>query len=192
MIVLNSIFKRFFKKAKRSQFARKKGSLLFLVMLTLLITSSAFLIKDFYIVKSIGDNTSIDIEEYRIDAESRYVRFRNSLPQSSKESIPSTWKQPKNPTGYDFKIDKLGPINDDISKIFISGLIQAQWVERTVSPYSDEYEDDFPDNILKNTSLNFSDHSGDNVYEMVGSVEDSPLTALYNPKVLKSLVAHLL
>ena len=159
MIVLNSIFKRFFKKAKRSQFARKKGSLLFLVMLTLLITSSAFLIKDFYIVKSIGDNTSIDIEEYRIDAESRYVRFRNSLPQSSKESIPSTWKQPKNPTGYDFKIDKLGPINDDISKIFISGLIQAQWVERTVSPYSDEYEDDFPDNILKNTSLNFSDHS---------------------------------
>ena len=185
MIVLNPIFKRFFKNAKRSQFARKKGSLLFLVMLTLLVTSSAFLIKDFHIVKSIGDNASIDIEEYRIDAESRYVRFRNNLPQSLKESIPSTWKQPKNPTGYDFKIDKLGPINDDISKIFISGLIQAQWVERTVSPYSDEYKDDFPDNILKNTSLNFSDHSGDNIYEMVGSVEDSPLDCSIQPKSFK-------
>ena len=173
MIAFNSFFKRFFKQAKRSKFARKKGFLLFMVMLALLVTSSAFLIKDYYIFKSIGENASIDIEEYRLDAESRYIRFRNNL--SDKESMPSSWKQPRNPTDYNFKINKLGPIDEEAGSIFISGRILALWVEDTYSDYFDANADSFPDDILKNTSLNFTDHSGDNIYEMVSTVDESPL-----------------
>jgi len=176
MIAFNLMIKRLFRRIRRFKLARKKGSLLALVMLILLATSSAFLIKDYYIFKSVGVNDSIDIADYRVDVESRYIRFRNSISNFSfKESIPSAWKQPKNPVGYQFVIKKLGPIDYENGSIFASGFIDVEWVEKTYSAFFDESADNFPENILNNTSLNFVDYSGDDIYEMVGSVNESPL-----------------